>query len=139
MQCVHIVLLYQPDVLLLEFAGQRGVLVRIASRVVELVRSCGGPIVKRIVVHDHVVGATLETHPLLVLVRLRRLRRFPMMLLELLAPGSNELIVVLRVDNDLVRIVPVVATIQNLILVLNLIIVGKLSGVVDTYFSAPFT
>lgn len=68
MQCVHIVLLYQPDVLLLEFAGQRGVLMRIASRVVELVRPCSGPIVKRIVVHDHVVGATLETKALLVLV-----------------------------------------------------------------------
>ena len=61
-------LLNESNIFLLKFAGQRGVLVGIASGVVELALRCAG--VKRIVVHDHVIGATLETESLLVLVLL---------------------------------------------------------------------
>lgn len=49
------------------------------------------------------------------------------MLLELLPSGTDQLVVGLGVNDDLVRIVPVVAAIQNLILILNLIVVRQLS------------
>ena len=62
-----------------------------------------------------------------------------MMLLELLAPGTDELIVVLGVNDNLVRIMAVVTAVQDLILVLNLIVVGKLRRVVDAYLAAAFT
>ena len=62
-----------------------------------------------------------------------------MMLLELLAPGTDELIVVLGVNDNLVRIMAVVTAVQDLILVLNLIVVGELRRVVDAYLAAAFT
>ena len=62
-----------------------------------------------------------------------------MMLLELLAPGTDELIVGLGVNDNLVRIMAVVTAVQDLILVLNLIVVGKLRRVVDAYLAAAFT
>lgn len=58
-----------------------------------------------------------------------------MVLLELLAPRTDELIVVLGVDDNLVRIMAVVSAVQDLILVLNLIVVGKLRRVVDAYLA----
>ena len=67
---VQIVLLDQSHVFLLEFARERGVLVGVASGMVELVLSWRGTVVQSVVVHDHVVGATLEAQSLLVLVRL---------------------------------------------------------------------
>ena len=42
------------------------------------------------------------------------------MLLELLAPGSDQLVVVLGVNDNLVRIVAIIAAIQYLILILLL-------------------
>ena len=70
MQGVQIVLLYQSDVFLLEFAGQRGILVGIPSGVVELVLPSRSARIKSVVVHYHVVCATLEAQALLILVRL---------------------------------------------------------------------
>ena len=128
--------LYQSHVLLLEFAGQRRVLVGVASRVVELVLPSRLAAVHRVGVHDHVVGATLEAETLLILVGLRRLRGLPVMLLELLAPSADQLVVVLRVNDYLMRIVAIVAAVQYLILVLNLIVVRQLRRVVDAYLAA---
>jgi len=82
---------------------------RIAAGMVKLAL-CGAR-VECVVVHDHVVGAALEAKALLVLIRLRRLGRFPVVLLELLAPRADQLVVGLGVDYDLVRVVPVVAAI----------------------------
>jgi len=131
------VLLDEPHVLLLELAWQRRVLMGVSSRVVEL--ALPGAAVQCIVVHDHVVRATLEAKSLLVLVRLGRLGCFPVVLLELLASGAHELIVRLGVDDDLVRIVPIVAAVEDLILILNLTVVRQLSRVVNAYLSASFT
>ena len=66
-------LLYQPHIFLFEFAGKRGVFMRVAPRVVELGLASGRTAVEGVSVHDHVVGAALEPKTLLVLVRLRGL------------------------------------------------------------------
>lgn len=110
---------------------------RVASRMVEL--ALRSACVKRIVVHDHVVGATLEPKTLLVLVRLGGLGRFPVVLLELLAPGPDLLIVSLGVNDYLMGVVPIVAAIEYLLLMLNLIVVWQLSRVVYTDLTATFT
>jgi hypothetical protein len=104
-------LLGKPDILLFEFAGKRGVLLRVTARVVELGLAAGRSAIERVRVHDHVVGTALETEALLVLVWLRRLRRLPVMLLELLTPCPGELVVVLRINDYLVRVVPIVSAI----------------------------
>ena len=59
-----------------------------------------------------------------------------MVLLEFLTPGSDELVVVLRIYDDLVRVVAIVTAIKNLVLILNLAIVGKLCRVVDAYLAS---
>lgn len=61
------------------------------------------------------------------------------MLLELLAPGPDQLVVVLGVNDNLVRIVAIIAAIQYLILILNLIVIRQLRRVVDAYLAPPFT
>lgn len=68
LQSVQIVLLDQPHVLLLELSRQRGVLMRVASGVVELVLPRSSAVFKGVVVHHHVVGATLEAHALRIML-----------------------------------------------------------------------
>ena len=58
-----------------------------------------------------------------------------MVLLELLTPRSDELVVVLRINYYLVRVVAIVPAIENLILILNLVVVGELRRVVDAYLA----
>ena len=82
-------LLYESDILLLEFTRERGVFVRVASGVVELVLPACRTAVEGVSVHYHVVRATLEAKSLLILVRLGRLRGFPVVLLKLLAPRAH--------------------------------------------------
>lgn len=62
-----------------------------------------------------------------------------MMLLELLPSGPDQLVVVLGVDDDLVRIVTVVAAIEDLVLILNLVVVRQLRRVVDADLAAALT
>ena len=60
------------------------------------------------------------------------------MLLELLAAVADELAVVLGVNDDLMRVVAVVAAIEYLVLVLNLTVVGQLRRVVNADLAAAF-
>lgn len=128
-------LLNQSNILLFEFAGKGGIFVGVAARVIELGLAAGGAAVQGVRVHDHVVGAALEAETLLILVWLRRLGCLSMVLLELLTPRSDELVVVLRINDYLVRVVAIVPAIENLILILNLVVVGELRRVVDAYLA----
>lgn len=132
-------LLNESHILLFEFAGKRGIFVGVATGVIELGLATRRAAIKGVRVHDHVVRATLEPEALLILVGFRRLGCLAMVLLELLTSGSNELVVVLRIYDDLVRVVAIVSAIENLVLILNLAIVGKLRRVVDAYLASTLS
>ena len=130
-----IVLLNQPDVFLLEFAGKRRIFLGIASGVIVLILASWRSI-ERVVIDDHVVGSVLETaDSLLGLIWFRRLGCFSQVLLQLLASRSHDLTVWL---NHLVRVVAIVTAIKDLILSLHLSIVGKLRRIVHAYLPATF-
>lgn len=49
-----------------------------------------------------------------------------MMLLELLPSGTNKIVVVLGVNDDLMSVMTIVTTVQDLVLILNLVVVRQL-------------
>ena len=135
-------LLNQSNIFLLEFVGRHWcVILSVASWVIELglSRARGRWPIHRVVVDDHVVGAVLETHALLILIRLRRLRCFSVVLLQLLAAWTDQLICILRIYYNLMRIVPIISIVKNLILVLNLIVIWKLGWVIHADFATTVT
>jgi hypothetical protein len=60
------------------------------------------------------------------------------MLLQFLSSGANNIIILLLIDNDLVRVMAIVATIENLILILNLIVVWQLCRIIHAYLTTAF-
>ena len=60
------------------------------------------------------------------------------MLLQFLSPGANNIIILLLINDDLVRVMAIVAAIEDLILILNLIVVWQLCRIVHAYLATAF-
>lgn len=110
LQTIYVVLLNQPNILLLKFIRQRCVLLRVTSRMIKLGWS-GRRIVFLIIVDYHIICTTLESQALRIRISLRRLGRLSMMLLHLLTARSYHLIGVLLIYYNLMRIMPIIATV----------------------------
>ena len=57
-----------------------------------------------------------------------------------MSPGANNIVIILLlINDDLVRVMAIVAAVEDLVLILNLIVVWQLCRIVHAYLATAFT